>query len=121
MNAKSPALSKDALVGAAARKAKTVQGQLHEAEAELHSANETLVNAVPTRNQKEIDAALQHNVVAKEKVHDAAEELEVVQELLHDADASAPVAGSTPSSSGQSGQGLKSLMPHLARKSAATP
>jgi hypothetical protein len=121
MNAKSPALSKDALVGAAARKAKKVQGQLHEAEAELHSANETLVKAVPSRDQKEIDAAVQQNVVAEEKVRDAADELEVVQELLRDADASAQVAGSTPPSSGQSGQGLKSLMPHLARKTAATP
>ena len=116
--AQSPALTQASLVSAAGRKAKRVQRKLHEAEAELHTANEILVEAVPAHDKESIDAALEQNVAAKEKVHDAAEELEVVNELLSDGD---EAATDEPSASkGKTGQGLKSLIPHLNRKPAAS-
>jgi hypothetical protein len=115
MKAQSPALTQAALVAAAGRKAQKVQRKLHEAEVELHTANEILVKAVPTRDQHDIEAAVEQNVAAEGKVHDAVEELEVVKELLADAEAPAG-AEKLPGLRGQSGQGVKSLMPHLARR-----
>jgi hypothetical protein len=118
--AQSPALTQAALASTAGRKADKVQRKLQQAEAELHNANGILVNAVPTHDQQEIDAALKQNVAAEEKVHDAAEELEIVKELLSEGEPAVPSAKSRPAARGQTGQGVKSLMPHLARKPGAT-
>ena len=118
--AQSPALTQASLVSTAGRKAKRVQRKLHEAEAELHTANEILVEAVPANDKESIDAALEQNVAAKEKVHDAAEELEVVNTLLSDADQPEQATDEPPSSKGNTGQGVKSLIPHLKRKPAAS-
>ena len=84
-----------------------MQRKLKEAEAELHTANEILVEAVPANDKESIDAALEQNVAAKEKVHDAAEELEVVNALLSDDDPPAQAASEEPASKGKSGQGRK--------------
>jgi len=118
MKARSPALTQATLTATASRKAEKVQRKLKQAEAELHVANGILVKAVPTRDRQDIDAALEQNVAAEEKVHEAAEELEVVKELLADAE---PAIGVEPSETtpGQSGQGVKSLIPHLSRRSTA--
>ena len=116
--AQSPALTQAALASAAGRKADKVRRKLHQAEAELHNANGILVKAVPVHDQHEIDAALKQNVAAEEKVHDAAEELEIVKELLSDADVRS--ADSRPAAPGQTGQGVKSLIPHLSRRQNAT-
>jgi hypothetical protein len=119
MKAQSPALTQAALVSTAGRKAKKVQQKLQAAEAELHTANEILGKAVPIRDDKDIDAALEQNVAAEEKVHEAAEELEIVKELLTEAEPhSAKDASAVPPSPGQSGRGVKSLMPHLTRRAA---
>jgi hypothetical protein len=115
-----PALTQASLVSTAGRKAKKVQRKLHEAEANLHTANEILVQAVPTRDKESIDAAVEQNVAAEEKVHDAAEELEIVNALLTDADQTAQAANAAPGSKGQTGEGAQSLIPHLNRKAAAS-
>jgi hypothetical protein len=112
----SPALTQAALVATAGRKADKVQRKLQQAEAELHSANGVLVKAVPRHDQQEIDAALQQNVAAEEKVHDAAEELEVVKELLSDAEPDGRSADAAAAAQGQTGQGVKSLIPYLSRR-----
>jgi hypothetical protein len=119
MKAQPPALTQASLVSTAGRKAKRVQRKLHEAEAELHAANEVLVEAVPVNDKESIDAALEQNVAAKEKVHDAAQELEVVNALLSEG---AAQATSEPlGSEGRTGQGAKSLIPHLNQRAAASP
>jgi hypothetical protein len=118
MKAQSPALTQAALVAAAGRKADKVQRKLHEAEAELHTANQILVKAVPTRDNDDIDAAVEQNVAAEGKVHDAVEELEVVKELLADSEAPAGME-KDPGAQGRSGQGVKSLIAHLGRRAAA--
>jgi hypothetical protein len=120
MKAQSRALTPASLVSTAGRKAKRVQRKLQEAEAELHTANELLVQAVPTRDQESIDAALEQNVAAEEKVHDAAQELEVVNALLSDAGETAQATGTLPNAQGQTGQGAKSLIPHLNQKTASS-
>jgi hypothetical protein len=121
MKPQSAALTQASLVSTAGRKAKRVQKKLHEAEAELHTANEILVKAVPTRDKESIDAALEQNVAAEEKVHDAAEELEVVTALLSDADQTAQATGMLPGARGRTGQGARSLIPHLNQRAAASP
>ena len=98
-----------------------MQRKLHEAEAELHTANEILVEAVPANDKESIDAALEQNAAAKEKVHDAAEELEVVNALLSDGDQAVQAANEPPASKGKTGQGVKSLIPHLNRRAAESP
>lgn len=119
MKAQNPAMTDAALASAAARKAEKVQRKLHQAEAELHSANKTLVEAVPKHDQREIEDALKQNIAAEEKVHDAAEELEVVKELLSNAEPSAG-AGMPTRQAGQTGHGVKSLIPHLSRSVGST-
>jgi hypothetical protein len=120
MKAQSPAITQAALVATAGRKADKVQRKLQQAETELHTANKILVKTVPTRDRKDIDSAVQQNVAAEEKVHEAAEELLVVKELLADADAEAAILGTgITASKGQSGDGIKSLLPHLERRRSA--
>jgi hypothetical protein len=115
MTAQSPALTQAALVAAAGRKAQKVQRKLHEAEAEMHTANKILVKVVPTHDRQGIEAAVEQNVAAEGKVRDAVEELEVVKELL--ADAETPSGSEKqPGLKGQSGQGAKSVIPHLPRR-----
>lgn len=120
MKAQPPALTQASLVSTAGRKAQKIQRKLHEAEAELHTANETLIKAVPTRDEESIDAAVEQNVAAEEKVHEAAEELEVVNALLADANQVARTAEGQPASAGQTGHGAHSLIPHLNRRTAAS-
>lgn len=121
MKSPSLALNQTDLASAAGRKAQKVQRKLHQAEAELHAANEMLVKAAPRRDKKELDAALEQNVAAEEKVHEAAEELEIVNELLNEATSAPQGVKAAPVSQGRTGHGVKSLMPHLSRKNGARP
>jgi hypothetical protein len=121
MKAQSPALTQASVVSAAGRKTKRVQRKLHEAKAELHAANEVLVEAVPAHDKESIDAALEQNVAAEEKIHEAAQELEVVNALLSDADQAAQATSEPPASEGKTGQGANSLIPHLNKRAAASP
>lgn len=106
----SPAITPQALAAAAGRKARRVQKKLHEAEDEMRSANELLAH---TPHPKEVDEAVQRNAAAERKVHEAAEELEVVKEMLEHTE---PRGAPDPSACGNTGQGVKSLLPHLKPK-----
>lgn len=124
MKSQSPALTQAALVATAGRKAHKVQRKLKQAESELHAANGILANAKArqTPDKQEIGVAVEQNVAAEEKVHDAAEELQVVKQLLAEADADAHASASSGSrATGQSGDGVKSLIPHLQRTRTEAP
>jgi beta-phosphoglucomutase-like phosphatase (HAD superfamily) len=104
------AVTPQALAVAAGRKTRRVQRKLHEAETQMRSANEVLAH-VP--HPKEIDEAMQRNAAAERKVHEAVEELEVVKEMLEHGDrANAPQC----SAAGNTGHGVRSLLPHLKPK-----
>ena len=118
MKSQSPALTQGAIVATAGRKAHKVHRKLQQAEAELHTTNEILADAkaTPMPDRKQIDVAVKQNAAAEEKVHDAAEELQVVKELLSEADGDVHAqASATPRPNGQTGDGVKSLIPHLER------
>lgn len=106
----SPAVTPQALAAAAGRKTRRVQRKLNEAEREMRSANEVLAH---TPHAREIDDAVQRNADAERKVHEAVEELEVVKEMLAHAD---PNGAPPASPAGTSGDGVKSLLPHLKSK-----
>jgi hypothetical protein len=105
-----PAVTPQAMAQAASRKARRVQKKLHEAESQMHSANEALAHAP---HAKEVDEAVQRNAQAERKVHEAAEELEVVKEMLEHSE---PRAASDGISPGKTGDGVRSLLPHLKSK-----
>lgn len=122
MKSYTPALTAAATVAAASKKTANVQRQLQAAEAELRSSSAALLEALPTGAGPKVKAALEHNVAAEEKVHEAAEDLEAVKELLSDAEAETPGAHKAAKvkkkpAAGRSGEGSKSLIAHL-RKSA---
>ena len=120
MTRHTPALTAEAIAAAASKKTAKVQRQLVAAEAELQIASAALVEALPAGASAKVKAALKHNVAAEEKVHEAAEDLEAVKELLSDAtlnEAPAerrilPRPRKKPAA-GRSGEGARSLMPHL--------
>lgn len=105
-----PAVTNDALASVASRKTRKVQKKLQEAEIDMRSANEVLAHAAaPSANTKEVHRAVQRNAAAEKMVHEATEELEDVKDILDHAKGASP----TPSAAGRSGQGVKSLLPHL--------
>ena len=124
MKRHTPALTAEAIAAAASKKAAKAQRQLVEAEAELQISSAALQEVLPAGAGAKVEAALQHNAAAEEKVHEAAEDLETVKELLSDGQPE-----STPdqrparprprkqAAAGKSGEGVRSLMPHL-RKNA---
>ena len=120
MKLHTPALTSSAIAAAASKKTAKVQRQLVAAEAELQSASAALMEALPADTGMSVRAALEHNVAAEEKVHEAAEDLEAVKELLSDAvlekpaaEHKVPVRVKRKPAAGKSGEGAKSLMPHL--------
>jgi hypothetical protein len=113
MKTQSPAVTPADLASAAGRKTAKVQRKLHEAQSELKTANSILVKAVPERSRRDLDQAVEQNVAAEAKVHEAADELEVVKELLDHA--GGVVTGAESGAKGRTGQGLQSLIPHLGK------
>jgi hypothetical protein len=105
---KTPAITAQSLANVAGRKTRNVQKKLHEAEAEMHSANAELARTAPL----ECRAAQDHNAVAERKVHEAVQELEVVREMLDHAEA----PERPRPSAGASGHGVQSMLPHLRRR-----
>ncbi len=105
------AVTPQSLASVAGRKTRRVQKKLHDAEKDMRSADEVLEH-VP--HAKEVDEALERNADARRKVHEAVEELDLVKEILENADAKEPTR---PSSEGKTGQGVRSLLPHLKPKS----
>ncbi|MEO8656519.1 MAG: hypothetical protein ABI409_20525 [Ramlibacter sp.] len=120
MTSHTPALTAEAIAAAASKKTAKVQRQLVAAEAELQIASAALAEALPAGASAKVKAALKHNVAAEEKVHEAAEDLEAVKELLSDASLNEapaerrilPRPRKKPAA-GRSGEGTRSLMPHL--------
>jgi hypothetical protein len=102
-----PALTPQSLASVAGRKTRRVQKKLHDAEMDMRFADEVLEHGP---HAKEIEEALERNANARRKVHEAAEELDVVKEILENTDAREPTR---PSSPGKTGQGVRSLLPHL--------
>jgi hypothetical protein len=108
-----PAVTPQELAAAAGRKARRVQRKLHQAETEMHSANEALLHGP---HAPELDEAVQRNAEAERKVHEAVEELEVMKEMLRNGDAHPhPRPHGEGPSGGKSGAGVRSLLPHLKR------
>ena len=103
-----PAITPEALAVAAGRKTRRVQKKLHEAESEIHSANEVLAHP-REHDGREVSEAVERSNRAERKVHEAVEDLEVVKEMLEHTDA--PHGGN--GAAGKSGDGVKSLLPHL--------
>lgn len=119
MNSSNPVLTPDAIANAAGKKTVKVQRKLRAAEGELRSANSVLRRAVPKNARRDIDEALAESTAAEQKVHEANDELEVVTELLGAAGDAGPGAADEArpaAAKGRSGQGSRSLMPHLSRK-----
>ncbi|MGZ5195158.1 MAG: hypothetical protein ACXWJM_08325 [Ramlibacter sp.] len=120
MTSRNPVLTPDALASAAGKKTVKVQRKLRAAEGELRTANTVLRKAVPKNARRDIDEALAENTAAEQKVREATDELEVVSELLGaaagDSHAGAADEGAGDEPKGRSGQGARSLLPHLSRK-----
>jgi hypothetical protein len=119
MNSSNPVLTPGAIASAAGKKTVKVQRKLKAAEGELRTANTVLRKAVPKNAHRDIDEALAESTAAEQKVHEATDELEVVTELLGaagDAGNAAADEAATPAPKGRTGQGSRSLMPHLSRK-----
>ena len=104
-----PAITPEALAVAAGRKTRRVQKKLHEAENEIHSANQVLAH--PRQHDgRAVRQAVERSSEAERKVHEAVEDLEVVKAMLEHTD---PTHGHAPG--GKTGAGVKSLLPHLRR------
>jgi hypothetical protein len=124
MKRPTPALTAEAIAAAASKKTAKPQRQLVAAEAELQISSAALQEALPTGAGAKVKVALHHNVAAEEKVHEAAEDLEAVKELLSDgqpeetpAERPARRPRRKQPAAGKSGEGVRSLLPHL-RKNA---
>jgi hypothetical protein len=83
---------------------------LHDVENDMRSADEVLEHGPQA---KEVDEALERNATARRKVHEAVEELDVVKEMLENADAKEPSRAHSP---GKTGHGVRSLLSHLKPK-----
>ena len=116
---RTPAVISSELASTAGKKTAKVRRKLKAAEAELSRSNSVLVKELPAREKKVVTDALKDTRAAEEKVREAADELEVVSELLSDAQSA--VQETAPRLSGKSGQGAKSLIPHLRRDAASKP
>ena len=109
-----PVLTAAAVATAAGRKARKIQRKLTAAEAELQASNKLLGRPVTGPRSEEVKDALEHNAAAEIKVHEAAQELEVVAELLSDVKDALPGAQDlAQQSGGRSGEGANSAIQHL--------
>jgi hypothetical protein len=120
------ALTPAALAKAARNKTKKVQHKLEVAEAELHTANAVLIETLPSPAKKDLLSALKQNVAAEEKVREAADELQVVTELLNDGDADKShlqklIPKPRDAHNSKSGEGAHSVIPHLPKQAGDRP
>jgi hypothetical protein len=104
------AVTPQSLASVAGRKTRRVQKKLHEAERDMRSADEVLEHGP---HAKEVEEALERNATARRKVHEAVEELDLVKEILENADAKEQTAAPSP---GKTGHGARSLLQHLKTK-----
>ena len=127
MKTYSPVLTPGALASVARRKTEKVHGKLLDAQEKLHVVNEVLLDSAPGSVAGSIKTAVKENLAAEETVHEAAEELKEVKELL--ADAQGPDEGQPQKvdasvshhsrANGKTGQGARSLIPLLSGRHAA--
>lgn len=121
-----PALTSSALAVAASKKTLKARGRLRVAESELRVANELLAQAAAHPQADQVEDALQHNRLAKARVHEADEELGSAVELLdlHAEGEQSPAglaAHHVPAGAGRSsGHGAESVLVHL-REQRAKP
>ena len=102
-----PAITPEALAVAAGRKTRRVQKKLHEAECDMHATNQVLADP-GQHDGKEVREAAERGSRAERKVHEAVEDLEVVKEMLEQAE---PPHASPAGTGGNTGHGV--LLPHL--------
>jgi len=119
MKSQPPVLTTEAIAAAAAKKALKAKKKLRVAKAELKASNAVLANHSTGKPQgSKVEAALQHNVAAEGMVQEATKDLDVVEELLSDAE---PVAATSPPQSNddlprRSGEGASTVIRHLRRR-----
>lgn len=103
-------------VSVARTKTTKVQHDIGVAEAKLHHSNQVLeTNLVGTASTKaSIKAAVARNVEVEEKLHAAVDELAVVAALLKTAEAKAAQTGDDAVAGRRSGEGIDSVIAHLA-------
>ncbi len=107
------ALNTQSLSAAVKKKAARAHEKVLAAKAELGAANTALKVAVPKHDMAKIEEAAKRTVVAEEEIREVAQELEAVELLLEQQAAPAQAPGT------RSGQGAKSVMPHLKGKDGA--
>ena len=119
MKSKPHALTPAAIAAAAGKKAVKAKKKLHVAKAELEASSSVLLEDSRQKPQaSKVGVALQHNVAAEDMVREATRDLDAVEELLTEVD---PVAEtgkphSNDEFQGRSGEGAKSVIPHLRRR-----
>ena len=126
MKTYSPVLTPGALASIARRKTEKIQGKLQEAEEKLHVVHEVLLDEGAGGATSRIRTAVKQNLAAEDTVHEAAEDLQEVKELLASAqadDGAPPKADASithqPRPKGKSGQGARSIIPLLGGENAA--
>jgi hypothetical protein len=118
MKSQPPALTTEAIAAVAAKKAVKAKKKLRVAKAELKASNAVLSNHSTGKPQgSKVEVALQHNVAAEGMVQEASKDLDVVEELLSDAES---VAATSPPPSNddlprRSGEGVSTVIRHLRR------
>jgi hypothetical protein len=107
----SMALNTISLAAAAKSKTQRAQAKVRAAETQLNAANKTFKRSGAKQDPKAIEAAVERTTIAEEQVHQAAEELDAVKELLDQTNITGPERAL--STRGVSGQGTESLWAHL--------
>jgi hypothetical protein len=99
-------------------KTAAVQGDVQQAEADLHEANDVLADTVvgTVVTKESVQAALLQNLQVEGQLHDAVKELQVVTDLLKTAEQEKAAHGSDDSAKAgsRSGEGVSSVLEHMA-------
>jgi hypothetical protein len=118
MKSNPPVLTQTSVASVAAKRAARAKRRLREAETQLRESDSALSKSSAAPMGADVKDALAHNAAAEASIQDAREELEVVEELLANAEPSSPQPQEepkVPSTQGKSGEGAKSAIPHLRR------
>ena len=109
-------------VTAAHEKTVAVRDDVRQAEADLRDVNEALSDSVGTLVTREsVEAALAQNLHVENQLHDAVKELEVVSDLLEDAqeEKAAREREHGTMAGRRSGEGAGSVLKHMATSAKA--
>ena len=108
-------LTTDSLKAGARTRARRAQAKLQEAQVDLAVANESASEAAELVDPDALEVAHRQSEAAEQRVHEATEELDVARELLASS-AAPPSQADEPAPVKHSGQGVKSLMPHIRQR-----